>query len=511
MSAHFREPKPESRKYEFDPTEGSLSSAASRGFVVTGCAQAVKVALQMLSLVLLSRMLSPEDFGIMAMAAPILAFMGIFQNLGLTQATVQRDAIAHIDVNFLFWINTLASVAVAALVFATSPFAVFFYSETRVGPLIAALALPMLMWGLGAQHNALLNRRMEFGRLALIEVMVGVASLATAIIWAWLSPTYWALWASSLVGSLVYVAMTWSAAAWWPTRPLRSPIGRKMLGFGAGLTGFNLTNFFSRNLDNILIGYHWGNFELGHYDRAYKLLLFPLSQITNPLSQVMVPTLSRLLNEPDRYLTVYFKVFGLLQFFILPLIATAVALSSTVVVFFLGPQWEIAADIFSVLGIAALTQTISNPTGWLFISQGRTKEFAAWGAFSASVTILVFFVTVPYGVMTLAAGYSAISVLTTPILWFYTTRNGPISGRSAIRHIIPLFLGGITSFVLVSALNPIAPDNTVAHLTVSTIVAYLGYAIVLSTNSYGRSLLRDTATFSTRGVSNAWRRINKLT
>lgn len=184
--------------------------------MATGSAQAVKLGLQFVSVIMLSRLLAPEDFGLVAMAAPVLAFMGMFQSLGLTQATVQRPTITHEEVNFLFWINVLASMAVAAAVVTIAPFAAQFYKEPRVAPLIAAMALPVLLMGSGAQHSALMTRRMQFGRLAMIEVVSGVATLATAILWASMAPSYWALWGGSVVGALVTIVMTWSSSPWRP-------------------------------------------------------------------------------------------------------------------------------------------------------------------------------------------------------------------------------------------------------------------------------------------------------
>lgn len=475
----------------FDPVAGPMKASVGRGMMATGGAQAVKLGLQFVSVIMLSRLLVPDDFGLVAMAAPVLAFMGMFQNLGLTQATVQRPKITHDEVNFLFWINVLASVAVAAAVVLIAPIAAQFYDEPRVGPLIAAMALPVVLMGSGAQHSALMNRRMEFGRLAIIEVSSGIATLTTAIIWASLSPSYWALWGGSVIGALVTITMTWSSSPWRPSRPRRAEDGWSMVGFGANLTGFNFANFFARNLDNVLIGRVWGKQELGLYERAYKLLLFPLSQITNPLSRVMVPTLSRMTDEPHRYRHAYLRVIRLVLLATLPGVALSIAMADTLIPFLLGSQWAQSATIFAWLGFAGLVQPLNNPSGWLFVSQGRTREFLYWGLFSSVLSMAAFAIGISWGAAGVAIAYASSEYIKTPFLWWYIGRKGPIKASDILHATYPFLLSTHIVVLMLWAINDLMPQSPLLALALGTIASYSLVASLVAITSPGRETLRE--------------------
>ena len=186
------------RRSLFEPAEGSLGRAVGWGAVTTGGAQAVRLGCQIASVIVLSRLLPPEQFGIVAMAAPVLAFVGLFQDLGLVEATIQRKTITHAEVNLLFWINMFISVVLSGLMIAVAPLIAGFYGQPAAGVLLAATSVNMVVGSATSQHYAILARRMEFGWTAVIDSVAAVAGLGTAIVWALFDPTFWALYAGAL-------------------------------------------------------------------------------------------------------------------------------------------------------------------------------------------------------------------------------------------------------------------------------------------------------------------------
>ncbi len=482
-------PRPFEPASEFDPPAGSLRRSVGRGALATALAQAAQVATQVASVLILSRLLAPEDFGIVAMCAPVVALLAMLQDFGLVQATVQRKGLLRGEVNFLFWVSAAASLALALV--ALSPLVAAFYEEPRVGPLVAAMALPMALGGLGAQPSALLNRRMAFGRLAAISVAGGLATLAVAVAWAWWRPSFWALFAGSLAGSLLTAAMAWAFAGWRPGRPRRVEGGRALLGFGAGLTGFNFANFFARNLDNVLIGRVWGEAQLGFYDRAYKLLLFPLSQVANPLARVMVPALSRLLDEPERYRHAFLRVLNLSLLLCLPGVAFATATADTLIPLVLGERWRPSAPIFAALGFAGLMQPLNNPAGWLFISQGRSTDFMWWGLATAGFAIAAFAAGLPWGALGVAMAYAASEYVKTPVLWAVVGRKGPVRPGDTLRACGPAVLAAHVALLAVALAQPRLAPHGFPGLLAAAALAYLAFAAALLPFQPGRDTLKD--------------------
>ena len=300
-----------------DPVEtaaqDSYGGTVLRGSFYTALSQGVTVACQIGSVIILSRLLTANDFGLIAMIGPVIVFLSMFKEMGLLQAVIQKKTLTYGQLNALFWINIGVSLSLTLLLIWMAPLIARFYSAPELTALIRVMAVSMFISALGAQHFALLNRQMVFGRIASNASIVAVVTLSVSIIWALISPTPWALVAGTIAGMSVGTLLVWIWVPWTPSRPAMAPGTGELIGFGAGVTSFKLANFFSRNLDNILIGRVWGSIALGLYDRAYKLLLFPLSRVAQPLSQVMIPVLSRMQDEPARYAHAFFRVFGLMQ------------------------------------------------------------------------------------------------------------------------------------------------------------------------------------------------------
>ncbi len=481
-----------SKKY--DPKEEMSGSLVKRGVFTTGLAQALKLVLQICSVALLSRLLAPSDFGLLAMAGPIVAFLAMFQNLGLTQLTVQRPSITHDEINFLFWISTAAGAVVSLIILLIAPLAASFYGEPDVGLLVAALALPFLITSSGAQHIAIINRRMEFGNLAIIEVATSAVTLLAVVVWAFYSPTFWALWAGAVAGAFVSIILSWFYSGWRPSMPRWTEQGWGMIKFGSDLTGFNFANFFARNLDNVIIGKVSGSVSLGLYERAYKLLLFPLTQVTNPLSQVMLPTLSRLVSEPQRYRYAFIRVMRIMLLAILPGVAAAIAMADTLIPFFLGQNWGAAIPIFQVLGFAAMVQPLNNPTGWLFVSQGRTRDFLWWGLATAVIAISAFALGITWGPLGVAACYTITEIVKTPILWWFVCRKGPIRLYDFLWQIWPFIVGGQLAVLSVMSVVPYLPKIPLLALALGTVVAYLTMLLFVLITKSGRAAVSEIKT-----------------
>ena len=475
----------------FDRPAGSLRRSVGLGAAATGAAQAVEIGVQVLSVLVLSRLLSPGDFGLIAMCAPILAFVGLIRSFGLTQATVQRRTITAAEVNFLFWINVGASLALGLLLVLISPLVAAFYDEPRVGPLMAAMSLTLVASSLSAQHFALLTRAMRFGRIALISSVNVVATFLVAVAWALVSPSYWAIFVGTLVGAVLSTIYAWASSGWWPSRPGRVGTQGELLRFGGGITGFNLSNFFARNLDNVLIGRSWGGVELGYYDRAYKLLLFPLSRISNPLSRVMIPALSGLTDEPHRYRHAYMRVLNLTLIVILPGVAWATAMAQDLFPFLLGDGWGPSAHIFMALGFAGMVQPLNNPSGWLFISQGRSTHYMYWGFASAAIAVAAFAIGLPWGAFGVAVAYAVSEYLKTVPLWLLIGRAGPVGAADIARSSGPLVLAAHIALVAVWFAQGAVEAAPVVRLGAMLVLSYAVALAVAVLTRAGRATLKE--------------------
>ena len=440
--------------------------------------QIVRVGTQAGSVIILSRLLTPTDFGIFAMASPVLAFAVLFQDLGLGHATVQKDSLSQRDLTSLFWVNLSVGAALALTLVALSPLVGAFYGEPKLAALTAGMSLTLVLSGADVQHLSLLTRQMRFWTLAVLESLAALSGLGASILMALLYHSYWAILAGSLTSGVVLAGGAWLSSGWLPSRPGSIRQSGGMLAFGLGVTGYNLAEFVSRNIDSVLIGQVWGAASLGVYNRAYRLLLFPLQQITNPMIRIMLPTLSGLLNETDRYRQSYRRALFPAYMVVLPGVAFMIATAGLLVETLLGDRWRDVTPIFIGLSIAALLQTTNGPANWLFLSQGRSREYMKWGLFVAATSVIAFVCGLPYGPVGVAAAYSISECLRTPILWWLVGRKGPVGHRDVMQWIAPHFAGAVVSIAGVHLLHEFMTNRLAGDLP--TLLACFGFSYLLS-------------------------------
>ncbi|BCH23907.1 lipopolysaccharide biosynthesis protein [Mesorhizobium sp. L-8-3] len=456
---------------------GQFGRIALRGGLLTGGAQGIKIAVQFLSVVVLARLLAPEDFGLVASVGPVVAFVGLFQNLGLQQAVIQRSEISQRQLNHVFWVSALVGLCCSLAVAALAPAVAVFYGDARMTGITLAAAAPLLLGSLAALPLALMNRRLKFGQLALNDVVTAVAGLAATVAAALAGLGYWSLVIGPAVSALVALAAAWRVARWRPGKP-SFRIDREILSFGANLTGFNLVNFFARNLDTILIGKFSGATELGYYDRAYKLMLFPLQNISQPLTRLMIPLMSRIQDDKQRFRSIYMDTNWLLAAVTAPGIAALTMTSSQVVSLLFGERWLAVAPIFAWLGIASLTQPISNTTGWIFICQGKTGTMFRWGVYSSAVAVAAFIVGMRWGAVGVAAAY-AISgyILRIPVLAVLLHRVGPVTAGDFLIVQALFIAAALVSWGIFSSLP--AQMTSGSDMVAVAVAIVLNYAVTL--------------------------------
>ena len=444
------------------------------------------------SQVVLARLLDPTDFGLLAMVAPVLAFVQVFNDLGLANATIQRAEITRQDTSSLFWINMAASAALCALLILAAPAVGRFYDEPRVVPITTTLAFVLLLGGLSSQQMALLGRAMRFRQLAVIDIAAMALSTASGILGAVCGMGYWSLVLMPFAVMVTTVVLSWAYTGWLPDWPRRNANVGSMMRFGGHLTGASFLNFLSRNMDNILIGRVYGSAVLGLYDRAYKLMLLPLAQVASPVSRVSIPLLSRLQDDPPRYRNAFMQMLHAIHLLAVPAMVTAVALPEQVILTLFGEKWVDVGPIFFWLAIAGLPSFMASASGWLFTSQGRGAGLFQWECISSALLVASFFLGLPYGAVGVARAYAAACVLIRgPLLWWIVTRRGPVKFTDMVRLLYPFLFAGLCIFAALYACKRYYDLHGIAGLMVGATVSYLITFVALAILPEGRQILRN--------------------
>ncbi len=416
------------RHFATDHLLTDLKGRTISGAFVTVAAQGVQFVLSLASIMVLARLLTPQDFGLFAMVTTVMGYLRIFKDAGLSTATVQREGITHAQVSNLFWINVAVSGGVGLIFAAASPVVAWFYREPRLVAITLILSITFPLSGLTVQHTALLSRQMRFKAMAFIQIGSLLIGLVVGTGMAWVGYNYWALVFSNLVTVVAAVPLTWLAVPWRPHRPSRRSGVRSLVGFGANLATGGFIYSLAKGADGLLVGRFYGADSIGLYSRASALLNRPMDQFLAPMNFVFVPTLSRILIQPERYRSAFLRVYEAMALVSFLGSGLVLALARPLTLVVLGPKWENAALIFAGFTIAALYTPIGGASTWLFATQGRGKDSLISSSLFSVITVASFVVGLPFGPAGVALVYSVAGlVVGLPVLYYFAGRQGPVT------------------------------------------------------------------------------------
>lgn len=433
--------------------------------------QSISVGIQMVSTIVLARLLTPEAYGLVGMVMVVIAFAALFKDLGLSSATIQRESITPAQVSVMFWINTCVGVLLSLLVAMCAPLVVWFYGKPELLWMTVALGGNILLSSLGAQHSALLTRQMRFKELAVARLSGAAGALIISFAAAFAGWAHWALVAGAIGGSVIQTSLFWLFSPWCPGLPQRNTGARSMVRYGLNLTGFELVNFFSRNLDNILIGRVWGDAALGFYSRAYRLVLFPVSQIRSPLVAVAMPALSRLQSEPQRFRNYYCRLLSILALACMPLSAFIVVGAEPLILTLLGTKWQAVAPIASWLAVAAFLQPVAGLFGAVLMAKGLANRHFRCGVAGSLFIVIVFASTVRHGVEVLVIGYAFSGYLLFLPVFLYASKGTGIHLSDFLSSVWrPALASIVSAFLLYFLRHSLPPLPSWAELCLLAIV-----------------------------------------
>jgi PST family polysaccharide transporter len=263
-----------------------------------------------------------------------------------------------------------------------------------------------------------------------------------------------------------------------------------MLKFGSDVAMFDLVNYFQRNLDNLLIGRWCGTVALGHYSRAYALLMLPITSIRGPIIAVAYPALSRLATNPDSHRDYYLKTTGMIAGLSMPIAGLSFVVAKPLIEVLLGPGWSEVPTIFSAFALAALVQPTAGFAGTMLLSLGQTRTYLKCGTFNAVVISISFIIGLQWGPLGVAIGYTVANYL---VLWPWL-HWAHQRGTSTLRDFVavsatPLICAAVAaaaSFQLMASLPATLPAVALGLAASSYGLIYVG---LLTASSAGRRLL----------------------
>ena len=419
---------------------GSLRRLAVRGAGATMFSQGAGLAIQIVSTVILARLLTPADFGLVTMVTTFSLLLVNFGLNGFTEAVLQRGEIDHSLASNLFWINLGAGTLLTFGFAAAGSLMARFYGNPLVAHIAVGISLTIFVTSTSVLPLALLMRGMQFPLVSANDFLSRVVSVVVSVLLAWAGWGYWALVAGAVAQPLSQSIGAWTLCPWVPARPRRVAGTGSMVRFATHVYGRFTLNYFARNTDNLLVGWRFNAGALGFYKKAYDL--FALAGVVQSLTSVAVSALSKLRHDPQKYERYLLSALSVAAFLGMGVGAEFTLVGKDVIRLLLGPGWEPAGQIFTFFGPGMGVMFLYGIHSWIHLSVGRPDRWFRWGIIEFAFTAMLFLLVLPWGPVGIAMSWSlSLCVLTIPALWY--------AGRPIDLHVAPV-VGAIWKFVIAS-------------------------------------------------------------
>jgi O-antigen/teichoic acid export membrane protein len=346
----------------------------------TAAATIVRAVLQIAQVAVLARLLSPEDYGLMAMVGVVLGFAGPFADFGMNSAFVQQQNVTQEERSSLFWLNVVLGAVLSLLMIALSPLFSWFFGDVRLAPLMMLSASTFVIGALGLQVRMAAEKELDFRPVVSLELSAAILGFISALFAAFAGWGVYALVVGGIVNAVTSTAFAWMfiARGWRPMWRLRLVDVRPYLRFGGGVLTVNALSYINMSVDMFLGGRLLGASQLGLYSVPRNLVL-QLQMMVNPIiTRVGFPLIAKVQHDVARVRSIYLKTLNMTASTNAPLYMGIAFFTPEIVDIMLGNRWHGAAPLLRILAAWGLFRSLGNPVGSLLFGMGRSGLALKW-------------------------------------------------------------------------------------------------------------------------------------
>lgn len=373
--------------------------------------------------VVLGRLLTPDDFGLVGMVMPIIAFVAMLADGGVSNHTLQAKTLSQQQLSLTFWIGVIISIALFILLGLLSPVVATIYGDDRLQLLTIVVASALVLSIFNTQHNVLVKRCFKHNYFAVAEIVGSLSGMTAGISLALSGAGYWAIAAAPLVRHIAHSLVIWYLTGWVPIIPkVNKDEIKEILSFGGYVIFSNAVVTGCRNLDKVILGVKFGAEEVGYYAMAYNIMMLPFFQVLTPAGGAIVPYFSQIREREEEFKKAILKVVTYLGFIVAPFMAFAATHSEELLILILGEQWRPATPVFSLLAYASITGSMITPLNWAMIASGQPSKLARWSVITVIPMITAFLIGSHWGGSGIAAGYLVFTSINLVVLPIYCSK-----------------------------------------------------------------------------------------
>ncbi|MBM4431435.1 MAG: MOP flippase family protein [Chloroflexi bacterium] len=413
-----------------------LAGAAARGVVWTATSFFTRQFFQWTITIILARLLRPDEFGIVGMAALVTGFVAIVNELGLAASIVQRKEVTDVHLSTAFWATLAAGSLVWAIVVAISPLAATFFRQPLVKPILVMSGLGLVIGPLGIVQQALLTKSLEFKKLAVVEMFSTAAGGLSSVVLALAGWGAWSLVLGGLLGASLEVTGRWLVCHWRPRFAFDFHAFRQLFRFGRNVMLANIVNYFGANIDYMLVGRVLGSSALGLYTKAYELATLPQTRFAPVITRVAFPSFSCIQDDNARLRQGYLQMVSYVSMITVPALMGLAVVSPEFIQVLYGPQWGQSTWPLRILCVAGAMYSLLTIGGPVVLAKGRSDIPLITSSIRVVAIGILVAAGLRFGIVGVAAGVSIYTLLIFwPVQWWTNSLIGLSMGEylSALR------------------------------------------------------------------------------
>lgn len=441
--------------------------------------QAVKIGSQLVNMLVLTRLIVPSEYGLMAMAGIATNLAMLLRDMGTAAAIIQKETVSQQTATSIFWFNVVMGLLLCLLTAALAPLLAVVFKAPALTHVLWWLSLTFPIASSVAAHQAMLERASNFRAIATIESIASFLALVAALVAAVYGLGVYSLVIQALVAGIVSSVLIWRKSAWRPDFSVHLGELKGIFGFSGNMAGYQLTSYLFRNADAFIIGRYLGAAVLGIYSLAYKVMLFPVQNISWVASRALFPVMSRMQGNTVEMGALFLRVLSFLSFVTAPLMFGLMASADQFTAVAFASRWASMADILAFMALVGYLQVIVGATGPVLMALGRTDILFKLAIFGAVVHLLCFAVGVRFGGVGVAIGYVIASLVVAPVTFWLTAKLLTMPGAQIVKAIRASLAGALVMVAMIELIKHLAPAScTQAQLlTMFVLAGVLGYSL----------------------------------
>jgi len=424
----------------------SLRDKATKGFLWNTLGTVGSGLCNLAITIILARILTPSDFGIIAILAVFTILSETLIDSGFSQALIQDKTPSSVDLNTVFFVNIFIAFLIYVLLFVASPAIANFYENEKIIPLSRFVFLVLIFNSFSIIQKTLYSKNIDFKAMAIATIFSVIISGMISIGLASKGFGVWALAIHLVLSSFLQMIFLWWQSKWRPSNSVSFQSFKKYLTFSIPLLIQGFLDRFVTNLESLLIGKFYTTRDVGFYSQSNNLSSYLTQALSNVVQRVTYPVLVKINDDKIKLKEGYRQVIGMVMLFMIPLSLGVVAASDNIVIVLFGEKWIQVGEYLQFFIVSGLFIALHSSYTNIFLALGRTKKFLKLSLLKQTLKLIVVFSLVSYGVKTLVIGVTLTGVATSLIYVYAGGRLISYSLKELFLDLIQLITAGAIGF-----------------------------------------------------------------